>query len=372
MKGVDSTTAKGCADEMKKKYCSNVSIIVLMVLLLSFVLTSIMLVYWDYSMSEAKNPFIVDALTESLPRIAIVGGIQVLAFLIAYLGFRSVFAETPEDKQMARATVPERQPAPQYPPQQGYMSDGQGGYPQDYGQDAYGPEDYGQDAYGVQDGYDDGYNQDGYDPQDEAYDQEYAQQPVQPVQPAQPVSQPVHQQAPVAQQPVKKPAQQVAPQRGKQMPQTNPQPRPQPVNRGYGPGYNNGYDGVDDVPESESDGDDLLNGSELAAILSGSAVNRAPQAPVQKAPEPPVMTDAEKRALAALEKALVSNSINENYYSVGTFVVGRVSIFKGEGGVWRVSRPNDRSSNMARGYRSVQDAAKKFAELVSRIREVPQ
>ena len=59
-------------EAMKKKYCSSVSIIVFMVMLLSFVLTSIVLVYWAYSMNVTPNPFIVDALLESLPRIGVV------------------------------------------------------------------------------------------------------------------------------------------------------------------------------------------------------------------------------------------------------------------------------------------------------------
>lgn len=267
---------------MKKKYCSSVSIIVLMVMLLSFVLTSIVLVYWAYSMNETPNPFVVDAVLESLPRIAVVGAIQILSFLIAFLGFRAIFAEAPEKKN--RVVQPERQSVP-YQEQQ----------PEEYIPEDSG--DYNQDAYGQE-----------------------------------------------------------------------------PVDDGYDAGYNNGYDGADEVPAEDVPEEDMpeedMNGSELAAILSGKAVVEERKKEVE-VPQKPVITKEEQKSLDSLNHALSKSAIPEGCYSVGEFVNGRVSLFKGEGGVWRVSRPDDDDPRMARGYHNVVEASKKFAALVVRIREVP-
>ena len=268
-------------EAMKKKYCSSVSIIVFMVMLLSFVLTSIVLVYWAYSMNKTPNPFIVDALLESLPRIGVVAAIQALSFLIAYLGFRAIFAEAPEKKN--RVVQPKRQQNVPYQEQQ--------------------PEDYMPDESGA-------YDEEG------AYDQE-------------------------------------------------------PVDDGYGPGYNNGYDGVDEVPE-EPIPDEDIDSTELAAILNGNVAVKDEQ-PEKEAetPKKPVITEEEQKSLDSLNHALSKSAIPEGCYSVGEFISGRVSLFKGEGGVWRVSRPDDDDPRMARGYHNVVEASKKFAALVVRIREVP-
>lgn len=268
-------------EAMKKKYCSNVSIIVFMVMLLSFVLTSIVLVYWAYSMNVTPNPFIVDALLESLPRIGVVAAIQALSFLIAYLGFRAIFAEAPEKKN--RVVQPKRQQNVPYQEQQ--------------------PEDYMPDESGA-------YDEEG------AYDQE-------------------------------------------------------PVDDGYGPGYNNGYDGVDEVPE-EPIPDEDIDSTELAAILNGNVAvkDEQPEKEVET-PKKPVITKEEQKSLDSLNHALSKSAIPEGCYSVGEFISGRVSLFKGEGGVWRVSRPDDDDPRMARGYHNVVEASKKFAALVVRIREVP-
>lgn len=268
-------------EAMKKKYCSSVSIIVFMVMLLSFVLTSIVLVYWAYSMNKTPNPFIVDALLESLPRIGVVAAIQASSFLIAYLGFRAIFAEAPEKKN--RVVQPERQQNVPYQEQQ--------------------PEDYMPDESGA-------YDEEG------AYDQE-------------------------------------------------------PVDDGYGPGYNNGYDGVDEVPE-EPIPDEDMDSTELVAILSGNVAvkDEQPEKEVET-PKKPVITEEEQKSLDSLNHALSKSAIPEGCYSVGEFISGRVSLFKGEGGVWRVSRPDDDDPRMARGYHNVVEASKKFAALVVRIREVP-
>lgn len=268
-------------EAMKKKYCSSVSIIVFMVMLLSFVLTSIVLVYWAYSMNRTPNPFIVDALLESLPRIGVVAAIQALSFLIAYLGFRAIFAEAPEKKN--RVVQPERQQNVPYQEQQ--------------------PEDYMPDESGA-------YGEEG------TYDQE-------------------------------------------------------PVDDGYGPGYNNGYDGVDEVPE-EPIPDEDIDSTELAAILNGNVAvkDEQPEKEVET-PKKPVITKEEQKSLDSLNHALSKSAIPEGCYSVGEFISGRVSLFKGEGGVWRVSRPDDDDPRMARGYHNVVEASKKFAALVVRIREVP-
>lgn len=268
-------------EAMKKKYCSSVSIIVFMVMLLSFVLTSIVLVYWAYSMNKTPNPFIVDALLESLPRIGVVAAIQALSFLIAYLGFRAIFAEAPEKKN--RVVQPKRQQNVPCQEQQ--------------------PEDYMPDESGA-------YDEEG------AYDQE-------------------------------------------------------PVDDGYEPGYNNGYDGVDEVPE-EPIPDEDIDSTELAAILNGNVAvkDEQPEKEVET-PKKPVITKEEQKSLDSLNHALSKSAIPEGCYSVGEFISGRVSLFKGEGGVWRVSRPDDDDPRMARGYHNVVEASKKFAALVVRIREVP-
>lgn len=106
--------------------------------------------------------------------------------------------------------------------------------------------------------------------------------------------------------------------------------------------------------------------------------NEAPQKkePDKKENEPAaakdenVLTHEEQEMLHVLQNALKKGNVAEGCYSIGEFQPGKVSLFKGAGGAWRVSKPQDIGPQLARGYKDLKKATLEFTRLVSMIRVV--
>lgn len=88
------------------------------------------------------------------------------------------------------------------------------------------------------------------------------------------------------------------------------------------------------------------------------------------AKEEVTLSREEQEMLHVLQNALKKGNVAEGCYSIGEFQPGKVSLFKGAGGAWRVSKPQDIGPQLARGYKDLKKATLEFTRLVSMIRVV--
>lgn len=152
----------------------------------------------------------------------------------------------------------------------------------------------------------------------------------------------------------------------------------------YDPNY--GYEEPDD--ESVLDGDMTMNDfidalgkakspeptpDSAAVAASAQEQNVQPQSaeqPVQEEPEDTQQVETysavEQKILDSLQLALAESNVPEEYYSIGEFYPGVVSLFKDK--TWRVALPNCASEAQARGYSDLKRAGKAFITAVSNIR----
>lgn len=126
------------------------------------------------------------------------------------------------------------------------------------------------------------------------------------------------------------------------------------------------------VEEMKQEGKDVPASDNSADADEEDSAN---EQPVQPEPEEPkkvenALSSEEEEMLAVLQNALEKGNVAKGCYSIGEFQPGKVSLFKGAGGAWRVSKPQDIGPQLARGYKDLKKATLEFTRLVSMIRVV--
>ena len=322
---------------MRKQYLTSVSIIALIMVSLNYILNDVVLVFFAFQQNKATNPFILDSILETAPYMAVMFAFSLIAYLVMYLCFRSIFGPTQEERARAleeaeRIVKEDALVSPEKAVEIALRVAKQSEAAEKAKQEQRMPLTDAEvesilsdeDADHVDEGEDCTPNNE--DSQEALPDEHVTKGPV-PEENGTDVNvdgtaadKQIEEQAPA-------------------MAEENKQEKQNPV-------------------------------AFPAPVVKTENVEKPVERPVVEKKDLSAWTEEEVKHLRILQKALDRGCVPVACYSIGEFEQGKVSLFKNEAGSWRIAKPTDSDARMARGYRDLVSASKKFVELLSMVREV--